>query len=173
MQFWSGVLDLDWHEVHTQDCAIQLVDGTPSLFNFCLCLSARSQLPDRPAFEGWIAFNPRMKLTKQEMFLDSVHEIGHLLGLPHNPNGSSVMFYFGSAKTVTLDTTDLNTLAARHQLRPRASLQKAEMKKVRVPAGHAQAWMQTLAWCMRPFQSRSNGKPPKISPDAVQKAVAP
>ena len=117
MDFWSGVLDIDWHEVDSQECAIQLVDGTPSLFNFCVCLSARSQFPDRDEFQGWIAFNPRMTLTRHEMFLDAVHEIGHLLGLPHNPSESSVMYYFGLNKTVKLDATDLGTLAARHQLR--------------------------------------------------------
>jgi Matrixin len=131
MEFWTEVLDLEWHEVDSQECAIQLVDGTPSLFNFCLCLSARSQFPDRPAFQGWIAFNPRLKLTKHEMFLDSVHEIGHLLGLPHNPDDSSVMFYFGLDKAASLDAADLDQLAARHQLRPRNSL-PGGVKDVRV-----------------------------------------
>lgn len=117
MEFWSGVLDIDWHEESSDDCAIQVVDGTPSLFDFCLCLSARAQSPDQPAFQGWVAFNPRMKLSREEMYLDSVHEIGHLLGLQHNPNDSSVMFYFGLGKMVSLDAHDLRSLASRHQLR--------------------------------------------------------
>ncbi len=34
LDFWSGILDLDWHEVGaTGECSLQLVDGTPSLFN--------------------------------------------------------------------------------------------------------------------------------------------
>lgn len=138
MEFWSGVLDLDWHAVDSQDCAIQLVDGTPALFDFCLCMSARSQIPDRSAFEGWIAFNPRMKLTKHQMFLDSVHEIGHLLGLPHNPDESSVMFSFGLEKGASLDAADLDMLAARHQLRAQISSQHRGMKEIRVtePAKH-------------------------------------
>ena len=56
-------------------------------------MAARSQFPDRPAFQGWIAFNPGSKLTQDEMFVVSVHEIGHLLGLPHNPSGSSMMYF--------------------------------------------------------------------------------
>ena len=132
MEFWRGVLDLDWHEVDSDDCAIQLVDGTPSVFDFCSCLSARSQLPDRPAFQGWIAFNPRLKLTRQEMFLDAVHEIGHLLGLTHNPNDSSVMFAFELDKAALLDAVDLAALASRHQLRPDLAFTKGGVR-VTVP----------------------------------------
>ncbi len=119
LDFWSSVLDLDWHEAGGADeCSMQLVDGTPSLFNWCVCMSARAQLPDREDFEGWIAFNPRYKLSKQAMFLDSVHEIGHVLGLAHNPDESSIMFASGDEKTsVWLDETDLDALALRHALR--------------------------------------------------------
>ena len=34
LDFWSEVLELDWHEVSSEDCSIQLVDGTPALFDF-------------------------------------------------------------------------------------------------------------------------------------------
>jgi hypothetical protein len=112
------VLELDWHEVEAADeCSIQLVDGTPALFDFCTCMSARSQLPDRDDFQGLVAFNPRFKLTKDEMFIDAVHEIGHVLGLAHNPDDSSVMFSFGAQKPAWLDSADLDALALRHALR--------------------------------------------------------
>jgi hypothetical protein len=64
MDFWTGVLDLEWHHEDSQDCSIQLVDGTPELFDAADggCIVARSQFPDRPAFQGWIAFNPDSKL---------------------------------------------------------------------------------------------------------------
>jgi hypothetical protein len=160
MSFWTGVLDFTWHEVHSQDCAIQLVDGTPALFDFCVCLSARSQFPDRPAFQGWIAFNPRMRLTKEEMFVDSVHEIGHLLGLPHNPSESSIMFYFGLDKTLSLDATDLQTLAASHRLRPGIATGN-RLRQVRViePGqieGHSQGLFRGLAAWLRPLRFWSN-----------------
>ncbi len=108
-----------------------LLDGTPSVFDFCTCLSARSQFPDRAEFQGWIAFNPRVKLSRQEMFLDSVHEIGHLLGLAHNANESSVMYWSELAKSTTLNAADLDALAARHKLRPEF-LHKSGKVRVRV-----------------------------------------
>jgi hypothetical protein len=156
MDFWTGVLDLEWHEVDSEDCAIQLVDGTPALFGFCSCLSAKSQFPDRTDFQGWIAFNPRLKLTRRDMFLDSVHEIGHLLGLPHNPSDSSVMFYFGLDKAASLDAADLDTLAARHQLRPGISV------RVIVPGqtgGRTQSWLQGISARIRPYSLNPNHIP--------------
>ena len=117
MNFWSEVLDLDWHEVNTEDCAVQLVDGTPALFDFCSRLSAKAHLPDRSAFQGWIAFNPALKLSERQMFMDSVHEIGHLLGLTHNTRTSSIMYYLQDDKPASLDAADLEALTLRHQLR--------------------------------------------------------
>jgi len=116
MDFWTGVVDLQWHPVDSRECSIQLVDGTPDLFD-ASGIAARSQFPDRPGFEGWIAFNPGSRLTADEMFRISVHEIGHLLGLPHNPSGSSVMFFLDLDRSPSLDSADLDALASRHRLR--------------------------------------------------------
>jgi hypothetical protein len=120
MDFWSQVLDIDWHEVASEDCSIQLVDGTPQVFAFdggCACATARSQFPGKPGFQGLVAFNPMLASTPGEMFRDSVHEIGHLFGLRHNPDISSVMFFFDFGQDASLEITDLKALAAMHRLR--------------------------------------------------------
>jgi hypothetical protein len=111
---------------------MQVVDGTPALFDFSSSLSAKAQLPDRPAFQGWIAFNPAVRRSERQMFLDSVHEIGHVLGLPHNTRPSSVMFYLGLDKAASLDARDLDNLALRHQLRPEVLARQRANKDVRV-----------------------------------------
>jgi len=46
-----------------------------------------------------------------------VHEIGHLLGLTHNPSPGSIMFYLELDKPASLEPADLDALAVRHRLR--------------------------------------------------------
>ena len=122
LDFWSGILDLSWHKEDSAGCSIQLVDGKSDLFataDKCRCISARAQFPDQPGFEGWVAFNPGMKLTEEEFYRMSVHEIGHLLGLGHSPSARSVMYFFDMDSPIALDAVDLRALAARHKLRER------------------------------------------------------
>jgi predicted Zn-dependent protease len=51
------------------------------------------------------------------MYLTAVHEIGHMLGLRHNPNPESVMYYIDLEGPEVLDAYDLKSLAAHHTLR--------------------------------------------------------
>jgi hypothetical protein len=116
MDAWARILDLDWHEDDTQNCSIQLVDGERQLFH-AEAVAARSQLPDRPYFDGWIAFNPGQTLSEMELYRISLHEIGHVLGLQHSSNAKSIMYGFNLEDQDWLDLTDLAALAGHHKLR--------------------------------------------------------
>lgn len=113
---WASVLDLDWHDDDTANCSIQLVDGGRDLFQPA-AIAARSQLPDRLDFQGWIAFNPKQELSDVELYRISLHEIGHMLGLQHSSNTMSVMYGFDLDGQKWLDLTDLAALATHHKLR--------------------------------------------------------
>jgi len=118
MDFWAKVLDLTWHQDDSENCSIELIDGQRKLFEPVPDnMVARSQFPDRLAFEGWIVFNPAVTLTKSELYRISVHEIGHMLGLHHNPNTRSLMYDLDLECSEVLDATDLASLAAHHKLR--------------------------------------------------------
>jgi hypothetical protein len=116
MDAWARVLDLDWHEDDTQNCSILLMDGPQDLFqpNYVV---ARSQLPDRLNFQGWIAFNPSQTLSEAELYRISVHEIGHMLGLQHSFNANSVMYGINLDGLEWLEPADLAALATHHALR--------------------------------------------------------
>ena len=116
MDTWAGILDLDWHEDDSQNCSLQLLDGERHLFQ-PPAIAARSQLPDRLYFDGWIAFNPGQTLNAAELYRISLHEIGHVLGLQHSSNAMSVMYSFNLEDQDWLDLADLTALAARHKLR--------------------------------------------------------
>jgi matrixin len=115
LSFWAEVLDMSWHEDDTSSCSIQLVDGTPEILKRTIV--ARSQFTDWEDFQGWIAFSPTAKLSQNELYLTAVHEIGHMLGLKHNPDARSVMYFLDLEGQEYLDTTDLALLASRHKLR--------------------------------------------------------
>jgi hypothetical protein len=113
---WASILDLDWHNDNTQNCSIEVVDGEHDLFQ-SNAMAARSQLPEWLDFQGWIAFNPAQTLTGPELYRISLHEIGHMLGLPHSSNALSVMYGFDLEGLELLDPADLAALAKHHKLR--------------------------------------------------------
>jgi hypothetical protein len=115
LSFWSEVLDMTWHEDDSSSCSLQVVDGTPEILK--LTIVARSQFTDWDDFQGWIAFNPKVRLNRTELYLTAVHEIGHMLGLKHNPSAHSVMYYLDLEGQEYLDSSDLALLSSRHKMR--------------------------------------------------------
>lgn len=115
LSFWAEVLDMSWHEDDSSNCSIQLVDGTPEILKSTIV--ARSQFTDWDNFQGWIAFNPKVRLNSNEMYLTAVHEIGHMLGLKHNSSARSVMYYLDLEGQEYLDTADIALLSSRHKMR--------------------------------------------------------
>jgi hypothetical protein len=115
MDFWAQLLDLEWRAAQTPDCAIRVIYGPPVIFDSDDL--AQADDPDSPAFRGEIAFNPTFTITPREAYLVSIHEIGHLLGLDHNPSPASVMHAVGLEGSEQLEISDISALAARHRLR--------------------------------------------------------
>lgn len=115
MNFWATVIDMRWHAEASSLCAVQLLDGQPDLFEDSTV--AKAHLAESSGSPGWVAFNPKAPLTNNELYLTAVHEIGHLLGLEHNPDVASVMYYTNSAGADQLDEADLVALSSRHRLR--------------------------------------------------------
>ena len=116
MDSWSRILDLEWHEENTPNCSLQLIDGGPELFR-AAAVVARAQLPERPRFQGLIAFNPGPDLSAADLYRISVHEIGHMLGLQHSSNAMSVMYGLDLEGLEWLYPADLADLAKHHKLR--------------------------------------------------------
>jgi hypothetical protein len=115
MDFWAQIVDMNWHQDESNSCAMQLVDGTPAILKTSIV--ARSQFTEWDNFQGLIAFNPRAPLSNTELYLTAVHEIGHMLGLKHNPSVRSVMYYLDLQGSEVLDQTDLTMLAGHHKLK--------------------------------------------------------
>jgi len=128
MDFWSTVLDMDWYEVNDPKAAtIQVVDGTSPIL---MGHYAQSQLPNWRGFHGLIAVASN-EMTTSMAARDTLglyimaHEIGHLLGLRHNAEFSSLMYAGIFTGAEILDKTDLATLRKFHAVRPGIPLDQA------------------------------------------------
>ena len=115
LNFWSTVLDMEWRTEAGRDCSIHVFTGEAGLFR--AAETARAQFPGQSSFQGWIAFNPNVALSENEQYRASLHELGHIFGLPHNPSARSIMFFLSVDGPAWLDAADIEALGARHKLR--------------------------------------------------------
>jgi hypothetical protein len=117
--FWAKVLDADFHDEQSTSCAMAIVNASETLLHGKVVV-ARAQLPDRLNFQGWIAIDSRASayLADNEATATWIHEIGHLLGLKHNPSATSIMFFIDVDTSSKLDSQDLRAISSLHALRP-------------------------------------------------------
>jgi hypothetical protein len=119
LRFWNTVLAANLHEeTDLSVCSIRIIDGAPDVLDHAV--AARSQLTDRADFRGKIAVSrvAVKGMNSAEIYATAVHEIGHILGLKHNVNIHSVMYFLDVDSTVVLDRKDILNLSRHHELRP-------------------------------------------------------
>jgi hypothetical protein len=118
MNFWSKLIDMNWHEVADfKDCAIAVVPGTQEVLKPNLL--GRAQRPSWPNFKGLLAWDTNARNDPNDIYITAIHEIGHVLGLNHNKNYKSVMYWsdVDSIFVMKLDNADLRALNEHHALR--------------------------------------------------------
>jgi hypothetical protein len=119
LKFWNSVLLVNFHEERSLNaCSIRIVSGSPEILNNAIL--ARSQLIGRVNFRGKIAVSPRSakEMNSAAIYATAVHELGHMLGLKHNPNSRSIMYFLDVDGDQCLDREDILELSAHHELRP-------------------------------------------------------
>jgi hypothetical protein len=133
--FWSRFLDADFYADQSSSCAVAIVSATGKLLGTSAV--ARAQFPDRGGFGGLIAIDPAANtyLSRGEAVAAWTHEIGHLLGLRHNPSPASLMYFIDVDPSSSLDSSDLSALSRLHALRPCFRASNAGVDRISVVTG--------------------------------------
>ena len=117
LSFWNTVLAANFHEEADLNlCAVRIINGSPDIFNAGIV--ARSQLTSWAGFRGEIAVSSAAanQMSSAEIYGAAVHELGHMLGLKHNANIHSVMYFLDIEGTELLDSNDVSDLSRLHEL---------------------------------------------------------
>ncbi len=118
LSFWNSVLVANFHEeTNLNACAIRIINGGPDILNNGIV--SRSQITGWDNFRGKIAVSAgaEKEMSSAEMYGAAVHELGHMLGLKHNSNSRSIMYFLNVTGTEALDSKDILDLSSHHQLR--------------------------------------------------------
>lgn len=118
LAFWNSVLLANFHEeADLGDCSIRIVNGASGLLNHAVV--ARSQITAWSNFRGKICVSAAAakELNRAEIYGIAVHELGHMLGLKHNADIHSVMYFLNVDGSEVLDSEDLLDLSRKHALR--------------------------------------------------------
>ena len=116
--FWNSVLMVNFHEERSlRTCSIRIVSGSPDILNHAIV--ARSQIVGRANFRGKIAVSPdsAKEMNSAEVYAAAVHELGHMLGLKHNPSSRSIMYFLNGFGCEYLELEDILELSEHHELR--------------------------------------------------------
>ena len=119
LSFWNTVLTANLHEdKDLNTCAVRIIEGGPDILDHTVV--ARSHIPDWADFQGKIAVSSEAAkhMSRSEMYGTAIHEVGHILGLKHNPSCRSVMYFLNVNGSEALDHEDILELRKHHQLRP-------------------------------------------------------
>ena len=108
---------LFYEETDLNACNVRVINGGPGLLKDAII--ARSQIPGWTNFRGKIAVSPTAakELSSGEIYGTAVHELGHILGLRHNVDIRSVMYFLDVDGTEVLDSEDMLALSRLHELR--------------------------------------------------------
>ena len=119
LRFWNTVLEANFYEeTDLSACSVRIIDDSPDILGHAV--AARSQVTSLANFSGKIAVSQiaAKEMDRSEIYAAAVHEIGHLLGLKHNTNIHSVMYFLDVDGSGVLDGKDILDLSRHHELRP-------------------------------------------------------
>jgi hypothetical protein len=160
VRYWNTVLAANFYEdKNLGACSVRIINGGPDILNHAMV--ARSQIIEWVNFQGKIAVDPgaAKEMNSAEIYGAAVHELGHMLGLKHNANIHSVMYFLDLDGTEGLDSKDVSDLRAHHQLRPAAisagflPIQTVQPERTSGASFNSRRVVQTLVRAPAPAQT--------------------